>query len=104
MHGEDGGIKEKMRAWKRIWKALLCSLLFYSRKNMKYDGAIVEYSKLETFYMVNFDLEEQTEPEKSSEHAGKQRGSGLFSCPGGGGKFGFSGHLYGGSAVVSNEL
>lgn len=53
MHGEDGGIKEKMRAWKRIWKALLCSLLFYSRKNMKYDGAIVEYSKLETFYMVN---------------------------------------------------
>ena len=28
---------------------------------MKYDGAIVEYSKLETFYMVNFDLEEQTE-------------------------------------------
>ena len=56
MHGEDGGIKEKMRAWKRIWKALLCSLLFYSRKNMKYDGAIVEYSKLETFYMVNFDL------------------------------------------------
>ena len=52
MHGEDGGIKEKMRAWKRIWKALLCSLLFYSRKNMKYDGAIVEYSKLETFYMV----------------------------------------------------
>ena len=66
-----------------IWKALLCSLLFYSRKNMKYDGAIVEYSKLETFYMVNFDLEEQTEPEKSSEHAGKQRGSGLFSCPGG---------------------
>ena len=88
MHGEDGGIKEKMRAWKRIWKALLCSLLFYSRKNIKYDGAIVEYSKLETFYMVNFDLEEQTEPEKSSEHAGKQRGSGLFSCPGGGGKFG----------------
>ena len=56
MHGEDGGIKEKMRAWKRIWKALLCSLLFYSRKNMKYDGAIVEYSKLETFYMVNWNL------------------------------------------------
>ena len=54
-----------MRAWKRIWKALLCSLLFYSRKNMKYDGAIVEYSKLETFYMVNFDLEEQTEQRKA---------------------------------------
>ena len=43
---------------------------------------------------VNFDLEEQTEKEESSEHAGKQRGSGLFSCPGGGGKFGFSGLEY----------